>query len=301
MHNQVSLGAKTRGRITQLVPVKPDRAHLLIYQGGHCGEFIGYWLSQHPGCISAVAETLPNNRYVHRFTQKFVISTAMSTARDEHLFLLAHPGAEPKDATTFNGIPMSDIQQHSYISCSDAYKKFFFLLMWIKMRLYKFSISTAAAAAGSWPAHISRQFDDVRTVQKFIQYIDGRNWFYQFELDSFKQDLPNTPVMNRAQQEFKYYSLPTEHEHLHRINLDELMFGDVAQEHRRMCEYYGLDYELSQPLTAVIQQYHAKNLQIAQRLLDIPLSEFLALSHKDAWPVVERVLDRCHSLPGSFV
>jgi len=296
MSNQVFYGSKIRGRITQLVPVKPDCVHLLIYQGGHCGEFIGYWLSQHPGCIGAVAETLPNNRYVHRFTQKFVISTTISTAWDEHLFLLAHPGSQPKDTTTFNGIPLSDIQHHSYISCSESYKKFFFLLMWIKMRLYKFPMSAANADSSPWLRHIAQQFNDMYTVQDFRRYINGRSWFYQFELDSFKQDQPNFTVMSRAQQEYQFYNLLVEHDNLHRINLDQLMFGDTAQEHQRICEYYGLDYSLSRPLTPMIQAYHQRNLDIAQRYLDVPLDEFLAMSHEQAWPWVERALTRCHDM-----
>lgn len=292
----VSFGAKIRGRTTQLVPVSPKLTHLLIYPGGYCGEFIGYWLSQHPGCMPAVAESLPNNRYVHRFNQTFIVSTALAHTSQDRLFLLAHPPGDPKDAVTFNGIPQSAITNQSFIWCSGTYKKFFFLLMWVKMRLYKFSLSAINAETGTWPAHIARQFTDTHTGEDFQNYIQGRNWFYQFELDSFKRDQVNTPVLDRAQREFKYYNLATKYENWPKINLDELMFGNVEHEHQRICEYYGLDYELSRPMTPMIQQYHQRNLDVAQRFLQIPVNEFIKLSNQDAWPHIESAVIQAHSL-----
>lgn len=300
MSRQVFYGSGIRSRINQLVAVNPRLVHLLLYQGGYCGEFIGYWMSQHPGCIPSTVYTLDNNRYVHRFDQKFVISTALAQTSPDRLFLLAHPGGLPKDSTTFNGIPRSAVDQHSYIWCSEPYKKFFFLLMWVKMRLYKFSM-TAVDATGQWPAHIAQQFSEMYTAEQFRQYINNRSWFYQFELDSFKQDQPNFTVMSRAREEYQFYNLLTDYDHLPRINLDELMFGNTAQEHQRMCEYYGLDHSLSQPLTPMIQAYHQRNLDIAQRYLDVPLDEFLALSHEQAWPCIERALNRCHDRPTDLV
>ena len=278
----------------QLIAVRPDNVHLLIYLGGYGGEFIGYWLSQHPGCIPAIAESLPKNRYVHRFTQKFVISTALATTSDDQVFFLAHPDLRPKDAATFNGIAIDKIQDHSFIWCSRPYKKFFFLLQWVKMRLYKFNMKNIDVI-GTWPSHIMNQFDQHHTLDDFRKYINNRSWFYQFELNSFRADQSITTVADQVDIEYPYYHMMTQCDHLPRINLDQLMFGDTAQEHQRICEHFKLDYELAQPLTASIQAYHQRNIEVAEKYLHMPVEQFLALSEKQASLVMEQALMRRHT------
>jgi hypothetical protein len=278
----------------QLIAVRPDNVHLLIYLGGYGGEFIGYWLSQHPGCVPAIAESLPKNRYVHRFTQKFVISTALATTSDDHVFFLSHPDGKPKDATTFNGIAINQIQDHSFIWCSHAYKKFFFLLQWIKMRLYKFNMMDIDTL-GKWPSHIMNQFDQHHTLADFRKYINNRSWFYQFELNSFRAGQTLSAVLDQADIEYHYYHLMDQCDHLPRINLDQLMFGNTAQEHQRICEHFKLDYELAQPLTQSIQAYHQRNIEVAEKYLHMSVAQLLDLSDGKAWPVVEQALLRRHA------
>ena len=281
-----------RLRDLHLIAVNPNYVHLLIYPGGYCGEFIGYWLSQHPGCIPAQVQSLMNNRYIHTFNDKFVISTALATTTDDRLFLLAHSGGDPKNDTTFNGILKSDINSHSEITCSTPFKKFFFLMMWLKMRLYKF-----LAGTGQWNTNILSQFNDTHTYADFQNYIDHRDWFYQFEIDSFKQDKPNLDIITRAHNEYLFYNLLPPEPVSKTINLDELMFGDVEKEHQRICEQYELDYDLAQPLTWSMRMYHQRNLRLAQRYLDIPIEQLLAIDYDDAWLVIKQAIMRCYTEP----
>jgi len=174
--------------------VRPSRTHLVIYTGGHGGEFIGHWLSQHPNCVPADILALKNNRYVHRFNHEFRLSESLA-ATDELLFLLAHPpSGDFTNTTTFNGIPVDQIQHKSYIDCSQPYRKFFFLLMWIKMRLFKFQFAIPSEDCvwpERWSAHVLDQFADEHSLNAFREYTGHRPWMYQFEANSFKSNQPN--------------------------------------------------------------------------------------------------------------
>jgi hypothetical protein len=283
--------------------VRPSRTHLVIYTGGYGGEFIGYWLSQHPNCVPADALTLKNNRYVHRFNHKFRLSESLA-ATDELLFLLAHPpGGGFTNTTTFNGIPVDQIQHKSYIDCSQPYRKFFFLLMWIKMRLFKFQFANPSEDCvwpERWSAHVLDQFADERSLNAFREYTGHRPWMYQFEANSFKSNQPNWPVLQRAADEYQYCEMPrsTEYSSFFTINLDELMFGNADQEHEHICKHYGIDYDRAQPLVHEIQAYHQRNLDLFHRYVpDISLEDFINLSHEQAWPLIEQAVLKCHTEP----
>jgi hypothetical protein len=276
--------------------VRPSRTHLVIYTGGYGGEFIGYWLSQHPNCVPAEVFQLKNNRYVHTYNHQFHMSES-SADTDDLLFLLAHPpGGGFKNDTTFDGIPVNHIQHKSYIDCSQPYRKFFFLMMWIKMRLFKFQLDSDSST-GTWSAHVMNQFCDEHPLSAFREYINHRSWMYQYEFNSFKIKQPNWPMLRRAATEYRHFNLPrsAEYSRLFTINLDELMFGNAQQEHQRMCEHYGIDYNLAQPLVHEIQAYHQRNLDLFHRYVpDILLEDFINLSHDHAWPIIEQALSRCH-------
>lgn len=279
---------------SQITVVKPSQAHLIVYGGGYGGEFIGHWLSQHQCCIPAQALPLANNRYVNTYNRKFKISDSDATTNDL-LFLLSHPGNRPKDeATTFNGIPVTDIQNISYIDCSQPYKKFFFLMMWLKMRLYKFSLVHTSTP---WHAHIFRQFNSPDHHAQFRQYINGRDWCYQFEITSFINNEPNAPVIDRIQIDYADCELPRlpEYQDVFVIDLDQLLFGNSDQEHQRLCNYYGMPY--TPALTADIEAYHQRNLDLYSRYINIPIDEFIGLSQEAAWPYVAGALTQYHSEP----
>ena len=283
---------------TQLV--RPESAYLLIYPGGFGGEFMAYWLSQHPGCIPSIVRQLKNNRYVHILNNTFEFSPK---GTDRKLFLITHPYCQlnlQSDNRSFSGIVFDDPAQKAFITCADHHKKFFFVLMWLKMRLFRFTVERylSSAPESGWAQHLSSQFgQDHDTVENFKHYINGREWFYQFEFDSWRNGTKNIPVINRIHNEYQHWFLPLDYHSLFNIDLSELMFGDSETEHQRLCQHFGIDYESSQHLDIMMQQYHQRNIDLAERYLKMPIDDFVALSNDQAQPVIQQALLRCDSEP----
>jgi hypothetical protein len=94
----------------------------------------------------------------------------------------------------------------------------------------------------------------------------------------------------------------TEYSNFFTINLDELMFGNADQEHQRICEHYGIDYDRARPLVHDIQAYHQRNLDLFHRYVpNMSLDHFINLSHEQAWPLIEQALSTCHAEPLGLV
>lgn len=282
---------------TQLV--RPESAYLLIYPGGFGGEFMAYWLSQHPGCIPSTVKQLKNNRYVHILNNTFEFSPK---GTDRKLFLITHPYCQrnlQSDNRSFSGIVFADPAQKAFITCADHHKKFFFVLMWLKMRLFRFTVDRYQSGSlnSGWAQHLAPQFDQDHTLENFKHYINQRPWFYQFEFDSWRDHKENIPVINRIQNEYQYWFLPLDYHSLFSIDLSELMFGDSESEHARVCQQFGIDYDLSQHLVSMMQQYHQRNIVLAERYLKMPIDDFVALSNDQAQPVIQQALLRCDSEP----
>ena len=280
---------------TQLV--RPESAYLLIYPGGFGGEFMAYWLSQHPGCVPSTVKQLKNNRYVHILNNTFEFSPK-GTGRK--LFLITHPYCQlnlQSDNRSFSGIVFDDPAQKAFVTCADEHKKFFFVLMWLKMRLFRFTVDRyrSGSPKSGWAQHLAPQFDQDHTLENFKHYINQRPWFYQFEFDSWRDHKENIPVINRIQNEYQYWFLPLNYQSLFNINLSELMFGDSESEHARVCQHFGIDYDSSQHLMSMMQQYHQRNIVLAERYLKMPIDDFVALSNEQAQPVVQQALLRCDS------
>lgn len=278
--------------------VRPESAYLLIYPGGFGGEFIAHWLSQHPGCIPSVFEQLKNNRYVHILNNTFEFSSVGTSRR---LFLITHPYDQDNtqsDDRSFSGIVFDNPAQKAFITCAEEHKKFFFVLMWIKLRLFRFTLEKylLLSSKSDWSQHLLKYFDqDHYTVENFEYYINGREWFYQFEIDSWREGKQNTPVINRIRDEYQHWFLHLNYDSLFNINLSELMFGNCHAEHQRLCQHFGIDYSQSHQLIHMMQQYHQRNVELAERYLKLPIDQFIAMSNTQAQPVIEQALLHCDS------
>jgi hypothetical protein len=275
--------------------VRPDLIYLIIYPGGYGGEFMAYWLSRHPGCVKSRVIPLKNNRYVWLFDHEIELDPA-STCKDR-LFLITHPDSGTR---SFNGVP-GDQLNRCYLSCKNpAYRKFFFLLSWLKQRLFKFPIITEfdelCSESEGWRYHPMRQFTDDRPLNEFQAYIQYREWFYQCELDSFKNRQPNLDMLSRARAEYQYSGIPQyEYTNLFTIHIDQLMFDGDQSEHKRMCEHFGIDYESAHEMMTAMYLYHQRNLAVYRRYVDVPIDDFIDMSYEQAWPLVEQAVLRRHN------
>ena len=283
-------------RHTQLV--RPELTHLIVYPGGFGGEFMAYWLGQHPGCVKSRFIPLQKNRYVLLFDQDFKIDSN-STCNDR-LFLITHPD---RGNVSFNGVPADQLNR-CYLSCKDpAYRKFFFLLSWLKQRLFKFPVwrqplSPQSTEMRRWSYHVMQQFTDDTMLNEFLKYIDHREWLYENELDSFKLNQPNLDPLTRAQDEYIYCELDhSEFQNLFTINIDRLMFDGSQDEHQRMCEHFGIDYEQAHTMLTRMYLYHQRNLALYKQYINVPIDDFISMSREQAWPHIAGALAQCHAEP----
>ena len=143
-----------------------------------------------------------------------------------------------------------------------------------------------------------QQFTDDTMLNEFLKYIDHREWLYENELDSFKSNQPNLDPLTRAQDEYIYCELGhSEFQNLFTINIDQLMFDSSQNEHKRMCEHFGIDYESTHDMMTDMYLYHQRNLALYSQYIDVPIDDFISMSHEQAWPYIQRALLQCHAEP----
>jgi hypothetical protein len=146
-----------------------------------------------------------------------------------------------------------------------------------------------------------QQFTNDTMLNEFLKYIDHREWLYEHELDSFKSNQPNLDPLKRAQAEYMYCELDlSEFQSLFTINIDRLMFDGSQDEHQRMCEHFGIDYEQAHTMIAPMDQYHQRNLALYKQYIDMPIDDFIGMSLEQSWPWVAKALEQCHAEPVSI-
>lgn len=135
-------------------------------------------------------------------------------------------------------------------------------------------------------------------LNEFLKYIDHREWLYENELDSFKSNQPNLDPLTRAQDEYIYCELDhSEFQNLFTINIDRLMFEGSQDEHRRMCEHFGIDYEQAHTMLTPMYLYHQRNLALYKQYISVPIDDFIGMSREQAWPHIAGALAQCHAEP----
>lgn len=261
----------------------PDHTYVLIYPGGHGGEFLCYWLGQHSGCIPTPTNFLVNNRYVTQFDQIKIHPRAPTLK----LFL---PGHNQATHAAKNGFVPTDVNQVIGISVSARYQKFYFLLFALKTLLVKYSTNNMME-------HVS-----LDQHLQFLSVVHPRTDFYYDELIEWQatQSVPSMDQLlerrfrqlcTRVSSEFSRVSVNGAR---FCINLDNLFFGsfvDQAAEYQRVCNHISTmpDPELLNQL----DQYHLRNIDLITNATQMSVLEFVALSNDQAWPAI---LEACQRL-----
>jgi hypothetical protein len=256
----------------------PDHTYTLIYTGGYGGEFLCYWLGQHPGCLSVPTTELPNNRYATNFNQ----IRMHPRAAELKLFL---PGHNMITGAAKNKFAPTSSDRIIGVHASSAFQKFYFALFTIKTILYKYHRSMA------WfPAPPEQML-------KFFSAIHPRVEFYHHEFDAWLLNQPVPCIESELYKRFVVACGPaTTTTSNFNIDLDQLFFGDLihkATEYVRVCQHLDIPTDIS--LLPQLQQYHDRNIDLVSNACGISAQTLLEMSNSDAWPII---LDMCrrHSL-----
>ena len=272
----------------------PDHTYVLIYPGGYGGEFLCYWLGQHSGCIPTPTNFLPNNRYISRFDQIKIHPRAPALK----LFL---PGHNQVTHAAKNGFVPTDVDQVIGTSVTARYQKFYFLLFALKTLLVKYSTNNMME-------HVS-----LAQHLQFLSVVHPRTDFYYDEFIEWEATQSVPPMNQLLERRFKqscdhllerrvrqsYTKVSSEVGRVgvngakFCIDLDQLFFGafvDRVAEYQRLCDHIG-----TVPDTALLHQldqYHAKNLDLVSSVTRMPVLDFVELSNKEAWSVIQEVYQR---------
>jgi hypothetical protein len=247
----------------------PDHTYVLTYPGGYCGEFLCYWLGQHKECVPVPTTFLPSNRYTTNFNQ-IRLHPRSPTSK---LFL---PGHNMHTHAAKNKFVPTDVSRVMGVHVSVAFQKFYFVLFAAKTILYRYGPQAPMPSATA------------TEITQFLDYISPRTEFYHHEFDAWKNNHLVMSVNQVLEHRFRQGCINIDIDTAEFcINLDQLFFGSFVErfaEYQRVCDHVGTvtDVELLHQL----DQYHARNLDLVSNAIQMSVPDFIALSNKDAWPII---------------
>lgn len=176
-----------------------------------------------------------------------------------------------------------------HIFNSSRYHPFYFLLFALKTLSQRFYFEGGARC----------NILTDQQIAEFSQTISGRNWHYYHEARAWLANGQASSIRQRVTDYLKKYSMGS---YLSRdsitykiIDIDQLFFGDTASEYARICD----EWKLTPIPGAVdmIQEYHAKNVAVAEKYLGYDLSTFLNAYQPIAVDLILDAVDRRHNDP----
>jgi hypothetical protein len=256
------------------IVVDPANAKLVSYDGGRGGEFITHLLNSHEECINSYTISCPKNRYLMRFNEEIEFA---STGDPQQVFILSH-----------------DLE-HKLIPCenfiraynSPQYHLYYFLLLCLKTRSQRFYFD-----GPNWSSFLTHQ----QSIE-LTQSMPGREWYYEHEAEAWRTNTVADDLRTSIVKFLEKYgpgSYVAREDVKHKIiDLDQLYFGNTAEEYARICN----EWKLTPMLTAVdtIQEYHAKNIAVAEQYLGCSVSSLLNADESIAVDLILDAVDRRHN------
>jgi hypothetical protein len=176
----------------------------------------------------------------------------------------------------------TDISRVIGVHASVEFQKFYFVLFASKTILYKYGVNSPLRSA------------DPHQIAQFIASIYPQTDFYHHEFDSWKNNEPVLPIDQVLKQRFQQGCIEVDINTAEfNINFDRLFFSnfvDRAAEYQRVCDHVGI-----MPNTAVLhqlEQYHADNLELVTKIVEMPVMDFVSMSNAEAWPVISEYYQR---------
>lgn len=255
--------------------VDPKSVFLLVYTGGYCGEFLAWWLGQHPGCLRTQISSVGKNRYIGEHKHNYVLNEA---GIKDRLFLTGHRPFKPSKAGTL----VFDSHQHIYLTGNPEHHHFFFYLYLIKTMFFRYRASDSLKA----------YFDDPQQRELFLSQLNGQDTFTGIEIEDWlgnKTTNINDYVIDHwhksKTQGFALRAVgPT-------INVSNVFFNDPDAGHEYICNTLGLI--VNPKLTYYLPEYHQRNVLLIEQTANMPISDFLSLEDSS---LVDLFLSTAHKL-----
>lgn len=245
--------------------IRPQSVFLLVYPGGHCGEFLSWWLGLHPGCVRTQVRGIENNRYVWQPSYRYEYSERGT--RDK-LFLAAHPG----NTVSKCGLTVSDSQQHIFLYSDAKYRHFFYYLFLIKNYFSEFRVE-------------QQQPPSITTEQwhEFLKYLNGRDSYYLYELECWVNNDFST-FRNSVYTGWDRINSPGGPSIQLRFDIGEMFFGNTEQHAQKLLK--DLTIRPNPKLSYYLPEYHQRNIAVVEKHSNMKIDQFLDLDIDQALEVM---------------
>lgn len=255
-----------------VLKIHPKSVFLIVYPGGHCGEFLAWWMGLHPGCVRTQIREVDSNRYIWQPSYRYELSE--QGTRDK-LFLTTHPG----NTTSKCGFAVPDFQQHISLYSNARYRHFFYYLFLFKTYFFKYRISD----------HNVPGFFTTQQWQEFLKYLGPRDSFYYYEAESWINN-SYTNVRDFVYLKWDVINAPGDSSVQFRFDVGEMFFGDTERESQKLLR--SLDIDVSPKLFDYLREYHRRNIAVIEKYTNTNIDQLLSLDIGQSLAIVADILDQ---------
>ena len=275
-----------------MIHLKPQRLQVVMYTGGHGGEFICHWLNQHAECHATNTRILPNNRYILPSVSDATVEID-SQGLDKTFFYPCHPDkiSSTLDSKIHNGqASVLMLDNHS----DPWYVGYYLFLFLLKTYYYKFSICDHGQGV---PPHL-KNFIDANQDQ-LIQQL-GRQFYYRHEIENIMSQQPTPPRQAQIDRWLQQSNFNNKKHHWETysqaiaVDAQALYFGDTEAEYRKICQHANIQPTLScQSVVDYVQQ----NIQLIETYSGLGLEAFLNLDAESLKYMLCQMIEQHHNQP----
>ena len=257
--------------------VHPKSVFVLEYSGGRCGEFLGWWLGQHPGCVPTDILCIGNNRWVTsaNYTYEFDNSGTQNL-----LFLTAHVNIYGPTRTKVD-IEIADIDQRIFLKSQGKYVRFYYMLFWIKTGLFAFH----------WDRLPSYFFDDPNELQQCRDFFK-KPWITWKEIEFWKNTGGTLDLSKELKNNWDMHvcDITNQNFFTKSIDIDCLFFQDPNKEYLNICALTSLEPCIN--MLSTLEKYHQQNIALVENYVGLDIEEFLELDNDTAYALMHAGLQR---------
>jgi hypothetical protein len=275
-----------------MIHLAPGRLQVVMYTGGHGGEFMCHWLNRHAECHATDTRILPNNRYILPSVSgtSFKIDTQ---GLDKTFFYPCHPtniSSELADDID-NGAANLFVLDNN----NPQYHGYYLFLFLLKTYYYKFSLDTGQA--GNVP-HI-KNFIDINGNRVAQQL--GRRFYYRHEIESIMYQQPVLSIEQAVSQQIEstnwsiqlpIWKAPREYNKFHFVDAQELYFTNTLDMYNNICQHANvLSTQSCQGITEYVQQ----NIKLIETYSELDFDSFLNLDAESLKYMLCRMIEKHHA------
>lgn len=278
-----------------MIHLAPGRLQVVMYTGGHGGEFMCHWLNQHVECHATDTKILANNRYILPGVSEATFKID-SQGSNKTFFYPCHPSVVSDELTDNinNGLANLVVLNNN----NPQYQGYYLFLFLLKTYYHKFPLY---AMRNGRSANVKNFIDT--NLDHIAQQL-GRRFYYRHEIESI---MNQQPVLSFEQSVNHWMKLSTvvdqppvweklrKYKKFHFVNTQELYFNTETEYHK-ICQHTNI-----QPTQSCqgITEYVQRNIKLIETYSELDFDAFLNLDAALLKYMLCRMIEKHHDQPWS--